>query len=450
MADSELKQAFLALPDGAPEAVLYGLFMPKLLEALGFAVKEQYPQFSTGFSTDKVDYAARKNLDDDCFLHSQQNPFLIIEVKGRDINIANGDYKKTVKQIQRYLNPSAINCRSVKWGIITNADYIQLFRKHGRVVYPVTQLLHLTANNIDKKVQFLKRIIDNTSKALSVAVYNNKGGVGKTTTVINLAAVLGIKHKVLVVDFDANQKDLTNILNIKPTSKKLYDCLANYSKNDIKEAISPYHFTHKSGKQVGFDVIPADETFFEKTQNQLVAEIAKGRLRTVLGELRNIYDYILIDAPPGWHFFSQETVAAADVVLLPTKHNNLTSLLNAQQVISQFLPEIGARLCASLPHIADPKALPIFYNGEQITPTQKQQAQIALKKMIVQSKSAKGIDLLPYFFPKAANSNHNLTVYEIPNYAHIATAAFSNRPAAYFSKVAFNYYQSFAEEYFLQ
>jgi cellulose biosynthesis protein BcsQ len=450
MPDSELKQAFLALPEDAPEPVLYKLFMSKLLEALGFAVDEQYPQFSTGAGAQTVDYAARKNIDSNCFLHSQQDPFLILEVKGRDINLAGNAYKSTVQQIQRYLSPSATNCRTAKWGIITNADYIQLFRKHGKVVYPVTQLLQLTADNIDEKVKFLKVIIDNTPKALTVTVYNNKGGVGKTTTVINLAAVLGIKHKVLVVDFDANQKDLTNILNIKPGKKNLYNCLANYSQNDIKEAISAYRLPQKSSKEVGFDVIPADETFLKKSQNQLVSEITRGRLRKVLGELRSIYDYILIDAPPSWRFFSQETVAAADVVLLPTKHNNLASLINAKQVLTQFLPEIGESLRSFTPDLADPTALPIFYNGERMTPTQKQQAQVVLNKIISRTKSDQKIDLTPYFFPKSNSSTKNLDIYEIPEYAYIATAAFAHKPAAYGYKIALAYYRSFAQEYFLQ
>jgi cellulose biosynthesis protein BcsQ len=192
-----------------------------------------------------------------------------------------------------------VNCKTAKWGIITNADYLQLFRKHHKVVYPVTQLIHLTPDNIDQQFKQLKEIIHNPHRALTATVYNNKGGVGKTTSVLNLAAYLGIHHNVLAIDFDANQQDLTNILNLPQGNCKLYQCLSDYKNYQLKDAIVPYRFTKKQGKEVGFDIIPADEVFMEKTPTQLSSEVTRGRLYQVLKTIKNTYDYILIDAPPG-------------------------------------------------------------------------------------------------------------------------------------------------------
>lgn len=452
MPDSPLKQAFLSLPEQAQEPIVSDFFMPKLIEALGFQLDEQYPQFPTGAGAQVVDYALRKNTTNDSFLHSPQNPFLIIEVKGRDVNLTNGEYQKTFNQIQRYLSPRAGNCKTAKWAIITNADYIQLFRKHGQVVYPVTQLIQLTSENIDEKIEQLKQIIDNPKKALTVTIYNNKGGVGKTTTVVNLAAYLGIYYKVLVIDFDANQKDLTQILNIESGNTNLYQCLKDYKNYKIEEAISPYRITNKKNQEIGFDVVPADKTFINKTQNQLLSELTRGRLLNVLENLKNSYDYIFIDAPPGWSFYSKETIIAADVLLLPTKHNNLASLLNAQQVISQFLEQIGEERRQAFDdaiEIANPTALPIFYNGEKMTDAQKREAGEKLYQLIKETKKNKGIDLRPYFFPKTTKGHKNSEIYEIPYHAHIAIAAFSHKPAVYKYKVAFTYYKDFAKEYFL-
>ncbi|NBD16099.1 MAG: AAA family ATPase [Cyanobacteria bacterium] len=454
MSDSPLKQALLSLPEEAPETIISHRFIPAFLEALGFTQNERYPEFSTGVGGQAVDFAARRNTDEDLFFYSPKNPFLIVEVKGRDVNLANGEYKKTVKQIKRYLAPSAVNCQTAKWGIITNADYIQLFRKHRKVVYPVTQLIRLKADNIDEKFQQLKKIIDDPAQALTITIYNNKGGVGKTTTVLNLAAYLGIYHKVLVIDFDPNQKDLTQILKAKPGTHKLYECLKNYRTYKIEKAIYPYRIANKKGSETGFDIIPADETFMEKNekQNELLSEVTRGRLRNVLKNIRNDYDYILIDAPPSWNFFSQETIIAADVVLLPTKHNNFASLLNAQQVITDFLDEVGKKHREAFDDaidVANPTALPIFYNGENITEAQRKQAREQLFQLIKETKSKKGVDLRPYFFPKTTQGHRNSEIYEIPYYAYIAKAAFYGIPAVYRYKIAFNYYKSFAKEYFL-
>lgn len=454
MPDLPLKQALLSLPEEAPEASVSARFVPELLKVLGFTQDEQSPEFPTGAGAQLVDFAARKNLGEEIFFRAPKNPFLIAEVKGRDINLATGAYISTVNQLKRYLGSSAINCQTAKWGIITNANYIQLFRKHGKVIYPVTQLIHLTPDNVDQKAQYLKQIIDHPAQALTVTTYNNKGGVGKTTTVLNLAAYLGIYHNVLVIDFDPNQQDLTQILRLDLAQAQytLYECLEDYRNKSIENAIIPYRITNKRSQEIGFDIIPADETFIEKSEDQSSSKLAQGRLRQVLKKLNNTYDYILIDAPPGWENYSLETVIAADVLLLPTKHNNLASLLNAQQVIIDFLEQVGNKHRQTFEQssdLANPTALPIFYNGEKITDSQKRQAAEKLAQLIRETRRNKGIDLKPYFFPKTTKGHRNWEVYEIPYHANIAKAAFYGIPAVYKYKIAFNYYKSFAKEYFL-
>lgn len=454
MSDLPLKQVLLSLPEEAPEASVSSRFVPELLNVLGFTQDEQSPEFPTGTGAQLVDFAARKNLGEEIFFRAPKNPFLIVEVKGRDINIATGAYTRTVNQLKRYLAPSAVNCKTAKWGIITNADYIQLFRKHGKVVYPVTQLIHLNPDNVDQKAQYLKNIIDHPPQALTVTTYNNKGGVGKTTTVLNLAAYLGIYHKVLVIDFDPNQQDLTQILCLDVAEAKytLYECLEDYRNKSIEKAIIPYRIADKQGQEVGFDVIPADKNFIEKAEDQSSSKLTRGRLRQVLKTLNNTYDYILIDAPPGWGNYSLETVIAADVLLLPTKHNNLASLLNAKQVIIDFLEQVGDQHRQTFEQssdLANPTALPIFYNGEKITDSQKRQAAEKLAQLIKETQKKKGINLQPYFFPKTTKGHRNWEVYEIPYHANVAKAAFSGIPAVYKYQIAFNYYKSFAKEYFL-
>ncbi|NES87232.1 MAG: type I restriction enzyme HsdR N-terminal domain-containing protein, partial [Moorea sp. SIO2B7] len=128
MSPISLKQQLSTLPNNANSAIVSSIFVDTLLNFLGFDAGQVYPQFPTRNRSNPVDYAASKNND---FLETQSNPYLLVEVKKRDNNAS---YKQAVKQLKRYLHPSSVNCKSAKWGIITNGDYIQLFRKHERVV----------------------------------------------------------------------------------------------------------------------------------------------------------------------------------------------------------------------------------------------------------------------------------------------------------------------------
>ncbi|MGE5656608.1 MAG: ParA family protein [Actinomycetota bacterium] len=446
----DLKEALHNLPDNAPEALVGSIFIPKLLNALDFKVTEHIPQYKTGNGGDAVDYALRKNEGDDIFIHTKSNPYILLEIKGRDINLAEGStqYQSTVKQLKNYLLGS--NCHTVQWGIITNANNIQLFRKHGKAIHPATVCLEITLDNVAHIVAVIRQKIDNPLRALTVAIYNNKGGVGKTTTTANLAALLTLKgKKTLIVDFDPHQQDLTKSLGIKTGKATLYDYLSDNGINpkDVIQNFSPTN--RKTGKTYQFDIIPAGDEWAKFAEDQLRQNFRVQRLRQILSNHTQDYDYILIDSPPNWRFFSRSAVFASDVVLIPTKHNNLFSLENAAIAINEYIPEAQQSRKERDSNDSGPIALPIFFNGESITEAARNTAHKAIDE-IIKRHSTNKVSLLHYFYPHFTKANKNKDIFVLPSYANIASATFSYLPATYKDKTAREHYLALAKEYFLQ
>ncbi|MFS8804244.1 AAA family ATPase [Synechococcus sp. R55.6] len=429
-------------PTERVERVIVQHFAVPLLQALGFDELEIREEFETGCG--QVDLAARKNGDpEDIFFRSPKNPYLLLEAKSRAVNLREGScYRDAVCQIESYL--LAKNCKSAKWGIITNANNIQLWRKHGKVVHPATANLDISSDNIESIVRNLRDKIENYERALTVCVYNNKGGVGKTTTIINLAATLATttlatkRKKVLVVDFDS-QGDLTRSLEATPGKITLTQCLKD-PKIDVHAIVQTYKL---KGFSI-FDIIPRDPELETLTDSRAVAYIPKGtrRLRDLIAPLRNEYDYILIDCPTQWLYFSQSGVFAADVILIPTRPDDLSSLNNAARVITSFVPET-----ARSRQDGGPIALPTFFNG--VSSGSEYTIRLAheeISKLINQEKS---VDLRPYFWPHFKKGNENKSIFRIPDYAVISSAKFARIPAVFKDRRVLEYYQSLAREYFI-
>jgi cellulose biosynthesis protein BcsQ len=441
---TRLQYALRSLPENAPEAVVDSIFSTQLLEALGFQQEEIFPKYATSHNR-AVDKAARKTVGGNIFLHTKTDPYLLLELKAEDFSLSpdTATYQKTVNQLKEYLLGSS--CHAAQWGIITNSCHIQLFRKHGRVIFPATQCLSIDEDNVDAVVASIREKIEQPTRALTVAIYNNKGGVGKTTTTINLAGILTfLGKKVLTIDFDPNQQDLTKALGLSLTESSVFEALTDRD-IELGSAIKTYSFpTKKAGVELSFDVIPADRKLANQEENLLRNYLKSHTLYQKLEVVKQQYDYILIDAPPNWRVFSKLAVYAADVVLIPTKHNSFFSLENAATAIKQSIPEMQAEKGDG-----SPVALPIFFNGEKITLPQLAVAQQEINSILKTAKKEK-IDLLPYFYPRYTNAKQDLYIPQVPSYAGISGSAFSRVPAVYRDRSAHEYYKALAKEYFLQ
>ena len=172
-----------------------------------------------------------------------------------------------------------------------------------------------------------------------IAIVNQKGGVAKTTTAINLAAAVAQRgHKTLLVDLDP-QGNATSGLGIDRRGLKhcVYDLLIN---DAPIEAV----LLHTDYQQL--DVIPATIQL-AGAEVELVSAISReNRLRRILRPQREHYDYIFIDCPPSLGLLTINALSAADSALLPLQCEyyaleGITQLLNTYEMIRKNLnPEL--------------------------------------------------------------------------------------------------------------
>ena len=172
------------------------------------------------------------------------------------------------------------------------------------------------------------------SRAISIA--NQKGGVGKTTTAINLGASFAVAEKnTLVIDCDP-QGNATSGLGVRKGEDDLsvYDCLVNG--RPMEDAIQrEVHFPHLDVVPASRDLVGAEVELVDRPSREKV-------LRRALQPVRDRYDYVLIDAPPSLGLLTLNTLAAADTVLIPIQCEfyaleGLSQLLNTIRLVQRNL-----------------------------------------------------------------------------------------------------------------
>lgn len=143
----------------------------------------------------------------------------------------------------------------------------------------------------------------------TIAIVNQKGGVGKTTTCVNLAAALtGLGAKVLVCDFDPQGNATSGFGIDKNHSPSVYEVIMG------EAAVEKAILTTKWA-----DVVPANKALSGATVELIAMDRREYRLRDALKEVKDRYDFIFIDCPPSLELLTLDALCAADTLLVPVQ-----------------------------------------------------------------------------------------------------------------------------------
>ncbi|MDM8561209.1 AAA family ATPase [Candidatus Parabeggiatoa sp. HSG14] len=261
----------------------------------------------------------RFRLDFSAYSHSETTTDIVFEAKHPDRNL--NDHFQQLKEYMLELQ--------IPYGMLTNGKEIIIYKNTNN---NVQRIFSCWGRKIEENIGKIKSLIGKETLAREIkstghnmkiiAVYHNKGGVGKTTTVVNLAATFSkMGKRVLVIDLDsqANCTFATGLVNFGDEEKDnlkgsyVYHVLKTRQAASIKEVARKSHFSSHE-----IDVVPSHILLMKVEDELNQYDYVKGLLFKKLEAVKDEYDIVIIDTPPSLNLYAKLALITSNYLLIPS------------------------------------------------------------------------------------------------------------------------------------